>query len=94
MTLYSIYEIAAKNNIEIIDMKLRNSKAKIVKCYDQICIALDKKQIVNTGEEKQILMICLGHYFSNSLYSINDTPDFISNCNYAAKKWICNNLDN
>lgn len=93
MTLYSIYQIVADNNIEIIDMELKSSKAKIVKCYDQTCIALDKKQISNAKEEKQILMTCLGHYFSNSLYSITDTETYIANCNHSAKKWVCDNLN-
>lgn len=92
MTLYSIYQIATDNNIKIVDFRLKYSKAKIVKCYDQTCIAIDKQQIRNATEEKQILMACLGHYFSNSLYSIEDSPDTISNCNYVAKNWVCDNL--
>lgn len=93
MTLYSLYEVAANNDIEVIDIPLYTCKAKIVKYCDQTCIALDKKQICNALEEKQLLMTCLGHYFSNSLYSINDTDSVISNCNYLAKKWVCDNLE-
>lgn len=59
MTLYLLYQIATQNNIEIIEMELKNSKAKIVKCYDQTCIAIDKSKILNLNEEKQIIMTCL-----------------------------------
>lgn len=93
MTLYSIYQIAANNNIEIIDMELKSSKAKIVKCYDKTCIAINKRQINDATEEKQVLMACLGHYFSNSLYSLTDDEKFIANCNSKAKKWVCDELN-
>lgn len=92
MTLYSLYEIAIKNNIEIVNMPLKASKAKIVKCYGQTCIAIDRNQLIDTEEEKQILMTCFGYYFTNSLYSIHDNIEFVSNCNYVATKWVCNNL--
>lgn len=93
ITLYSLYQLAAKHNIEIINMPLKTSKAKIVEYCDQTCIAIDKRQLNNINEEQQILEKCLGHYFSNSLYSINSTEQVILNCNNAAKKWVCDNLN-
>ena len=92
MTLYSIYQIATDNNIKILNIPLKTSKAKVVKCYDQTCIAIDKQQINNATEEIQTLMTCLGHCFSNSLYSLEDTKSHIENCNSVAKEWVCNNF--
>lgn len=93
ITLYSLYQIAAKNKIEIIDMPLKYGKAKIVEYCDQTCIAIDRRQVENTFEEKQILKQCLGHYFSHSLYSINSTNNIINNCNNTAKEWVCKNFE-
>lgn len=90
ITLYSLYQIAAKNSIEIINVPLKTSKAKIVEYCDQTCIAIDKKQLANADEEFHIIEKCLGHYFSNSLYCLNDTNDKISSCNKAANNWVCN----
>lgn len=93
ITLYSLYQIASEHNIEIIDITLKTSKAKIVEYSNQTCIAIDRKQLANTEEEQQIIKQCLGHYFSNSLYTLNSSEEIILNCNNVAKKWVCDNFD-
>ena len=93
VTLYSLYHIAEEHNIEIINIPLKCSKAKIVEYCTQTCIAIDKSKIANATEEMQILEQCLGHYFSHSLYSINSTDQFIYNCNKTAREWQFNNIN-
>ena len=88
VTLYSLYQIATKNKIKVINIPLKTSKAKIVKYCDQTCIALDKSQITTETEEQQIIAMCLGHFFSHSLHSIKSTNSIIFNTHDVAKKWV------
>lgn len=63
MELNKLYNIAEKENINVIDFKMKN-KAIIGCINDSYCIGLNYSKIDNSREEKTILAEELGHYYT------------------------------
>lgn len=86
MELNKLYDIAEKENIDIIDFKMRN-KAIIGCIDDSYTIGLNYSNIDNSSEEKTILAEELGHYFTSSLYDSNSSLETIERKEFKSRKW-------
>ena len=91
MELNKLYEIADKENIPVVDFKMKN-KAIIGCAYDTCSIGLNYSNIDNSSEEKTILAEELGHYYTNSLYDSSTSIETIDKKEFRAKKWAFKTL--
>lgn len=91
MELKKLYDIAEKEDISIIDFKMKN-KAIIGCINDNYSIGLNYSIIKNTNEEKTILAEELGHYYCNALYNSNHSSSKISKMEFRATKWAFKSL--
>lgn len=91
MELKKLYSIAEKENIDIIDFKMKN-KAIIGCIDDNYTIGLNYSLISNSNEEKTILAEELGHYYCNALYNSNYSNEEISKKEFRATKWAFKTL--
>lgn len=87
MNTLDMYRIAENENINILDYKWSNTKAKIFEIDNAYYIGLDNNKIDNSMEEKEILAEELGHYYCNALYYINSDKALKDKCEYRAQKW-------
>lgn len=87
MNALDMYKIAENENIDILNYKWTNTKARIFEINNNYYIALDNKQITNHIEEKEILAEELGHYYCNALYYLNSDNIQKKKCEYRAMKW-------
>ena len=86
MELNKLYDIANKENIPVIDFKMKN-KAIIGCIDDSYTIGLNYSNIDNSSEEKTILAEELGHYFTSSLYDSNSSLETIGRKEFKSRKW-------
>lgn len=91
MELKKLYSIAEKENIDIIDFKMKN-KAIIGCIDDNYTIGLNYSLIDNSSEEKTILAEELGHYYCNALYNNSYSNEEISKKEFRATKWAFKTL--
>ena len=91
MELNKLYDIADKENIDIINFKMKN-KAIIGCLNNSYTIGLNYSAISNSSEEKTILAEELGHYYCNALYNYNNTSEEISKKEFRATKWAFKTL--
>lgn len=86
MELNKLYDIADKENIPVIDFKMKNKA--IIGCLDNnYTIGINYSNIDNSSEEKTILAEELGHYYTSSLYTNNSSLETISKKEFKAQKW-------
>lgn len=91
MELNKLYNIAEKENINIIDFKMKNKA--IIGCLDNnYTIGLNYSDISNSSEEKTILAEELGHYYCNALYNSQYSNEEISKKEFRATKWAFKTL--
>lgn len=88
MELNKLYDIADKENITIIDFKMKN-KAIIGKVDKRYYIGLNYSKIDNSREEKELLAEELGHYYCNCFYNSSSSLSTIQQKEYRANKWKC-----
>lgn len=86
-TLEKLYDIAEKEKISINNYNWETFKAMIFEIDNEYSIALDRKLINSSTEEKEILAEELGHYYCNALYYIKSDTVLKSKCEQRAKKW-------
>ena len=91
MELDKLYSIADKENIPIINHKMKN-KAIICEIDKEYYIGLNYSNFDNSREEKEILAEELGHYYCNALYDINSDEETIRKKEYRAHKWAFSTL--
>lgn len=91
MKLKKLYDIAEKENINIINFKMKN-KAIIGCIGNNYSIGLNYSIIQNSSEEKTILAEELGHYYCNALYNSNCSNIEISKKEFRATKWAFKTL--
>ncbi len=85
MELKKLYDIAEKENIDVINFKMKN-KAIIGCIDDNYSIGLNYSIIGNSSEEKTILAEELGHYYCNALYNSNYSNAEINKREFRATK--------
>ena len=91
MELNKLYSIADKENISIINHRMKN-KAIICEIDKEYCIGLNYSKFDNSCEEKEVLAEELGHYYCNALYDINSDKETIRKKEYRARKWAFTTL--
>ncbi|MFR8754701.1 MAG: ImmA/IrrE family metallo-endopeptidase [Monoglobales bacterium] len=87
MTSEILYDIADRENIEIINYNKLNNEARIMEIDNSFCIFMNPKKINNSIQEKEILAEELGHYFTDTLYYPAASRLEKSKCEYKAQKW-------
>ena len=91
MELNKLYDITEKENINVIDFKMKN-KAIIGCIGNNYSIGLNYSIIKDSGEEKTILAEELGHYYCNALYNSTYSNVEISKKEFRATKWAFKTL--
>lgn len=91
MKLKKLYDIAEKENINVINFKMKN-KAIIGCVNNNYSIGLNYSIIKNSSEEKSILAEELEHYYCNALYNSNYSNAEISKKEFRATKWAFKSL--
>lgn len=91
MELNKLYSIADKENISIINHRMKN-KAIICEIDKEYYIGLNYSKFDNSCEEKEVLAEELGHYYCNALYDINSDKETIRKKEYRARKWAFTTL--
>ncbi len=91
MKLEKLYNIAEKENINVINFKMQN-KAIIGCVGNNYSIGLNYSIINNSSEEKTILAEELGHYYCNALYNSNYSDIEIHKREFRATKWAFKTL--
>lgn len=87
MNTLDMYKIAENENIDILNYKWTNTKARIFEIDNNYYIGLDDEQINNSIEEKEILAEELGHYYCNALYYLDSDKTLRDKCEHRAMKW-------
>lgn len=87
MNTLDMYKIAENENIDILNYKWTNTKARIFEIDNNYYIGLDNEQINNSIEEKEILAEELGHYYCNALYYLDSDKILRDKCEHRAMKW-------
>lgn len=91
MELNKLYDIAEKENISVINFKMKN-KAIIGCIGNNYNIGLNYSILGNSREEKTILAEELGHYYTNTLYNQNYSDIEINKREFRATKWAFKTL--
>lgn len=91
MELNKLYDIATRENISVIDFKMKN-KAIIEQIDKEYYIGLNYSKIDNSTEEKELLAEELGHYYTNTLYDTNYSDIEMNKREYRANKWALKTL--
>ena len=86
MDLIDLEKIAKREKIDIINFKMRKTKAKIVD-YNNTYIFMDYSKIHTYTEEKCLLAEELGHYYYSAYYTLNSSQEEINRQEYKASKW-------
>lgn len=87
MNTLDMYKIADNENINILNYKWTNTKARIFDIDDSYYIGLDNNQISTSTEEKEVLAEELGHYYCNALYYLDSDKILRDKCETRAMKW-------
>ena len=86
MEINRLYSLADKENITIINFKMKNKG--IIGCIENnYMIGMNYRCIETEEEEKAILAEELGHYYMDATYSLCADKNFINKQEYRAKKW-------
>lgn len=87
MNLENIENLIERENINLIDVYLKDALGAYVN-YDKLNLILyNSKNIQNSKEKKQVLAEELGHYYYDATYKFNSNFQLVSKQEYRAKKW-------
>ena len=86
MNINELTNIAEREKIDIINFKMKKTKARIIE-HGNTCIFMDYSKIDTAKEEKCLLSEELGHYYYSSYYTLLSDQNFINKQEYRAKKW-------
>lgn len=86
MELLGLTQIAKREKIDIINFKMKKTKARIID-LDKKYIFMDYSKIDSYKEEKCLLSEELGHYYYSSYYTLMSGQNFVDKQEYRAKKW-------
>lgn len=92
METNKLYDLADKNNIKIINFKLRHTKSTSVTDGEQCCIGIDEKAIETQSELRVHMAHELGHCMTGSFYNVYSPIDQRGKHEYRADKWAVTNL--
>ena len=86
MELLDLENIANKEKIDIVNFKMKKTKARIIN-YSGTCIFMDYSKINSYTQEKCLLAEELGHYYYDSYYTLVSSKEEIDRQEYKALKW-------
>ena len=86
MNINELTNIAEREKINIVNFKMKKTKARIIE-HDSTCIFMDYSKIETAKEEKCLLAEELGHYYYSSYYTLISDQNFIDKQEYRANKW-------
>ena len=86
MELIDLENIAMREKVDIVNYKMRKSKARIIN-YPSPFIFMDYSKIDTYTEEKCLLAEELGHYFYDGYYTLSDPRTLIDKAEYKSLKW-------
>ena len=86
MNINELTNIAEREKINIVNFKMKKTKARIIE-YGNTCIFMDYSKIDTYKEEKTLLAEELGHYYYSSYYTLLSDKNFINKQEYRARKW-------
>lgn len=86
MNINELTNIAEREKINIVNFKMKKTKARIIE-HDSTCIFMDYSKIDTAKEEKCLLAEELGHYYYSSYYTLLSDKNFINKQEYRARKW-------
>lgn len=86
MNINELTNIAEREKINIVNFKMKKTKARIIE-HDSTCIFMDYSKIDAAKEEKCLLAEELGHYYYSSYYTLMSDQNFINKQEYRARKW-------
>lgn len=92
MNIEYVEDLIDRENINLIDTYLKDTKGAFVNYGKIKAILYDNTQIENTREKKEVYMEELAHYYTDSTYNFNSDKTFISKQEYRAKKYMYNTL--
>lgn len=88
MELNYLYDIAERENIHIVNSRLKDTTGLYCEENNIKAIALDYAQLNNSVEEKCTLAEEVAHYFCDATYPLSCTDKIlIDKAEYRAKKW-------
>lgn len=88
MELNKLYDVATRENVSIINFKMKN-KAIIELIDKEYYIGFNYSKIKSITEEKELLAEELGHYYCNAFYNSSSSSSTIAQKEYRANKWKC-----
>lgn len=92
MTLDKLYDLTEKENIKVYDWYIADCNG-IYLNYDKInAIALNYDELGTYVEEKCTLAHELGHYYTESSYTLNADSTTINKAEYRSNRWAFNIL--
>ena len=86
MELADLEDIAQREKIDIINFKMKKTKARIIN-YTSSYIFMDYSKIETYTEEKCLLAEELGHYYYDAYYCLSSDKEYIDKQEYKALKW-------
>ena len=92
MTLDYIEDLIYRENINLIDTYLEDSKGAYVNYNKLNAILYDSSKLFSSTQKKETFAEELGHYYYNATYKFDSSLDLISKQEYRAKKWSYNAL--
>lgn len=92
MNIDYIEDLINRENINLINTYLQDTKGAFINYGKIKAILYDNKKIENTKQRKEVFMEELSHYYTDSTYHFNSDTNFINKQEYRAKKYMYNAL--
>lgn len=92
MNLYTLYNIAEHDNIEVLSYDLQQCESLSVMCDGECYIGINPFVVKSTADEKVKLAHELGHCETGSFYNQYSPFDIRSRHEYRADKWAIKKL--
>ena len=86
MNINELTNIAEREKINIVNFKMKKTKARIIE-HDSTCIFMDYSKIDTAKEQKCLLAEELRHYYYSCYYTLLSDKNFINKQEYRARKW-------
>ena len=86
MELIDLEKIAKHEKIDIINFRMKKTKARIIS-YNGTYIFMDYSKIDTYTEEKCLLAEELGHFYCSAYYTLSSDKTSIDRQEYKALKW-------
>ncbi len=86
MELDELTEMADRNDITLLNCKMRKTKARIINT-NTAYIFFDYNRIDSLAEEKCLLAEELGHYYYSAYYNLNSSQEVVDKAEFKATRF-------